>query len=262
MASLDMTPSLSWSRVSFINEVNAWKNGQVPDSPMNDDGTRGLSWRDQVSTDVFECASVVAAQALRSWAESTRGVHHAKSTGFPRFRAKHRTTPSFRLRNRSRSGQAQSVRFTGPKCLRLPKIGEVQIHGCAQSTANDRRRSFSHFLGDRLVSLRSVVGLDQRRRGAVPSPTPRRNEPSRRAGWRRPRAHVIGRGCLSERSAPQVVRGGENTTELARPAPSSQPGPSEDQAGVKGPRSGQDSTQPTPRENRQPAALRHPPGQR
>ena len=128
----DVTPSLSWSKVSFINEVNAWKNGQAPDSPTNDDGTRGLSWRHQISTDVFECASVDAAQALKNWSESKRGVRQGKSTGFPRFKAKHRTTPSFRLRNRSQPGETQSVRFTDPKNLRLPKIGEVRIHGCSR----------------------------------------------------------------------------------------------------------------------------------
>ena len=30
-----LTPSLSWSRQSFINEMNGWKNGQAPDSPTD-----------------------------------------------------------------------------------------------------------------------------------------------------------------------------------------------------------------------------------
>ncbi|MBW4077226.1 MAG: helix-turn-helix domain-containing protein [Acidobacteria bacterium] len=54
-------PSLSWSRVSFVNEFNAWKNGQLDSSPRNDDGIRGLHWRHEVPSDVFECASVDAA---------------------------------------------------------------------------------------------------------------------------------------------------------------------------------------------------------
>ena len=36
-----MTKSLSWSKVSLINECNAWKNGELDTSPTNDDGTRG-----------------------------------------------------------------------------------------------------------------------------------------------------------------------------------------------------------------------------
>ncbi|MFN7149704.1 MAG: hypothetical protein ACK4V6_09505, partial [Microthrixaceae bacterium] len=60
----EMTPSLSWSAQSRINEFNAWKNGQAPDSPVNEDGTVGLIWRSEVPADVFECASVDAARAL------------------------------------------------------------------------------------------------------------------------------------------------------------------------------------------------------
>ena len=36
------TPSLSWTAFSFINEFNAWKNGEADDSPMNEDETRDL----------------------------------------------------------------------------------------------------------------------------------------------------------------------------------------------------------------------------
>jgi hypothetical protein len=56
------TPALSWSRFSFINEFNDWKNGQSEDSPLNEDGSRGLSWRHDLPCDVFECASVDAAR--------------------------------------------------------------------------------------------------------------------------------------------------------------------------------------------------------
>jgi putative transposase len=128
----DMTPSLPWSKFSLINEVNAWKNGELEYSPLNEDGLRGLSWRGEVSTDVFETASVDAAQALANWSNSKKGSRQGPRVGFPRFRAKHRTTPSFRLRNRAPEGTTQSIRVTGPKTLRLPKIGEVRVHGCTK----------------------------------------------------------------------------------------------------------------------------------
>ena len=38
-----VTPSLSWSKFSFINEFNALKNGKLDDSPQSEDGTRGLA---------------------------------------------------------------------------------------------------------------------------------------------------------------------------------------------------------------------------
>ena len=79
------TPSLSWTAFSFINEFNAWKNGQSDDSLVNDDGTRGLAWRHELPGDVFECASVDAAQALENFSASRRGGRSGSPVGFPRF---------------------------------------------------------------------------------------------------------------------------------------------------------------------------------
>jgi putative transposase len=66
VADADLTPSLSWSRVSLINHMNAWKDGRSPDARTEvlDDGTvvHGLAWRGEISADVYETASVNAAQ--------------------------------------------------------------------------------------------------------------------------------------------------------------------------------------------------------
>jgi putative transposase len=94
----DLTVSLSWSKVSLINHVNEWKDGRATDAPANPDGSRGLSWRGEVSADVFECASVQAATALANWSASRAGARAGKAVGFPRFKSRHKTTPSFRLR--------------------------------------------------------------------------------------------------------------------------------------------------------------------
>ncbi len=133
------TPSLSWSGFSFINEFNAWKNGQSDDSPVNDDGSRGLAWRHELPNDVFECASVDAALALENFSVSRRGQRSGTPVGFPRFQAKGKVTPSFRLRNRATSGRApssQPIRFTDPSHLRLPKFGPVKL---CDPTRNVRR---------------------------------------------------------------------------------------------------------------------------
>ena len=95
------TPSLSWTAFSFINEFNAWKNGESDDSPINEDGSCGLAWRHEIPGDVFECASVDAARALENFSASRRGERSGASVGFPRFQAKGKVTPSFRLRNRA-----------------------------------------------------------------------------------------------------------------------------------------------------------------
>ncbi len=126
------TPSLSWSAFSFINEFNAWKNGESVDSPVNEDGSRGLVWRHELPSDVFECASVNAARALENFAASRRGERSGAAVGFPRFQAKGKVTPSFRLRNRATPGRApasQPVRFSDPSHLRLPKFGPVKVFG-------------------------------------------------------------------------------------------------------------------------------------
>jgi hypothetical protein len=84
----DLTPSLSWSKVSFISHMNAWKGGRTSDAPvaLDSDGkqVRGLPWRAEVSTDVFECASVNAATTLANWSKSCTGARAGKAAGFPR----------------------------------------------------------------------------------------------------------------------------------------------------------------------------------
>ena len=124
-----MTPSLSWSAQSRIGEFNAWKNGQAPDSPVNDDGTRGLAWRSEIPADVFECASVDAAAALKNFSESRTGARRGRPVGFVKFKSRHRTAPSFRLRSSSKPGGSAPVRFIDSRHLRLGKLGPVRVCG-------------------------------------------------------------------------------------------------------------------------------------
>ena len=126
------TPSLSWTAFSFINDFNAWKNGESEDSLVNEDGTCGLAWRHQLPSDVFECASVDAARALENFSASRRGERSGTRVGFPHFQAKGKVTPSFRLRNRPTSGESplsQSIRFIDYSHLRLPRFGSVKLFG-------------------------------------------------------------------------------------------------------------------------------------
>ena len=122
----DLTPALSWSKVSFINHMNAWKDGRDPSAVATT--TAPVAWRGEVSADVFECASVNAAQALANWSKSRPGARSGKAAGFPRFKAKHKTTPAFRLRSKSTPGQTSPVRPIGPRAVRFPKLGELRVH--------------------------------------------------------------------------------------------------------------------------------------
>ena len=129
----DRTPALSWSKFSFINEFNAFKNGQLATSPVGPDGTAGLPWRGEVAWDVFECASVDAAAALANFAGSRTGTRKGKKAGMARFKSRHKTTPSFRLRSKSKPGKTAPLRVTGPKTLRLPRIGQIRVHGSTRT---------------------------------------------------------------------------------------------------------------------------------
>jgi putative transposase len=179
------TPSLSWSPFSFINEFNSWKNGMSEDSPLNEDGTRGLAWRHELPGDVFECASVDAARSLENFSASRRGQRAGVHVGFPRFQAKGRVTPSFRLRNRARadvSPSSQYIRFTDPSHVRLPKFGPVRIFGPTRKVRRmidaGRFHIYSATLTQRagrwIVSLNGVATplhqsrLSRARRHAVP----------------------------------------------------------------------------------------------
>ncbi|HEU4913316.1 MAG TPA: RNA-guided endonuclease TnpB family protein, partial [Actinomycetes bacterium] len=90
----------------------------------------------EVSADVFECASVNAAQALANWSSSRKGSPAGRAVGFPRFKTRRRDAPVFRLRAKYREGEACAVRPTGPKALRFPKIGEIRVR---ESTETLRR---------------------------------------------------------------------------------------------------------------------------
>ena len=140
IAEADLTPSLSWSRVSFINHMNAWKDGRAPDSPVSvdEDGVevRGLPWRGEVSADVFETVSVNAAQALANWSRSRSGQRAGKPAGFPRFKSRHKTTPTFRLRAKYQEGAPPPVRPTGPRSMRFPRLGQLRVR---ESTRRLRR---------------------------------------------------------------------------------------------------------------------------
>jgi len=176
VADADLTPSLSWSTVSFINEMNSWKDGRAPDAPVSVDPdtgevVRGLPWRGEVSADVFECASVNAAQALKNWTDSRNGTRAGKA-GFPKFKSRHRTRPSFRVRAKYTDGKPSPVRPAGPKTIRFPKLGELKVR---EGTKQFRRMleqgrfhvyaaAFTYERGRWVISITGVAAVLHHRR--------------------------------------------------------------------------------------------------
>ena len=115
-----------WSGLDHINHFNAWKVS--PEVGVDADGRPGLSWRGEVYAQVFEEAGVDLGRALaayaKSKAEEAKNGGKQRRVGFPGFRKKGKTKPSFRIRNKG-----GSIRFsaTNPCLLLLPKIGEVAV---------------------------------------------------------------------------------------------------------------------------------------
>ena len=143
VAESDLTPALSWSRVSFINHMNAWKDGRAADASVRLDAggnqVRGLAWRGEVSADVFECASVNAAAALANWSKSRTGQRAGKAAGFPRFKSRHKSPPAFRLRSKSTPGQTSPVRATGPRGSAVPEARRAPSPRAHRSARHDAR---------------------------------------------------------------------------------------------------------------------------
>lgn len=123
-----------WSAFSFINRFNGWKNGKSDDSPVAEEGTRGLAWRGELrSQDVFECAANDFGVAVKNWKDSRSGKRKGRRVGFPQPKKKHKATPSFRLRNRNNPGQtSQAIRTDGNRHVRVPGLRNLRIKGSAK----------------------------------------------------------------------------------------------------------------------------------
>jgi putative transposase len=204
---------------------------------INDDGTRGLVWRHELPGDVFECASVDAAQALENFAASRRGQRSGSPVGFPRFQAKGKVTPSFRLRNRATPGRApssQPIRFSDPSHLRLPKFGPVKLFGPTRKvSSHDRCRSLPRVLSHPHPARRRLDGVADWRGGPkFTRPSAVASQSSRRSRRCRSGNHLPLRRRRRERCSLQQLRGGENTEASARVAQGSQSGPGQNHTGV------------------------------
>jgi putative transposase len=85
---VDPQVRVPWSRFDLINAFNGWKNSEdagrmfvVASNGTVDKHVTGLSWRREVSAQVFEEAAVDCARA--SPPSETPGVAHAEASGFP-----------------------------------------------------------------------------------------------------------------------------------------------------------------------------------
>jgi len=124
-----------WSGFSLINWFNAWKKTEAAGRRFAVDSLGcaelvdvGLSWRKEVSAQVFEEAAVDLGRALAAFSAS-KGTGTGARVGFPRAKKKGRAPGTFRLRNKVSSSGSPSIRLgdAGPRSLTLPFIGIVAL---------------------------------------------------------------------------------------------------------------------------------------
>jgi putative transposase len=157
----DLSATVPWSGFDLINAFNRWKTSEgagrvfvvAPDGTTTKQVT-GLSWREEVSAQVFEEAAVDLGRALARYAEAGGQV------GFPRHRRKGRHRESFRLRNKKQPSGRDGIRVgeAHPRSVTLPKIGTIRVH---DDTRRLRRM------------LRPIKHLDPRIGEAVAAPRAR-----------------------------------------------------------------------------------------
>jgi putative transposase len=130
--------TVPWSGFDLINTFNAWKTTEAAGRIITVDsrgvaevGVTGLSWRSQVRQQVFEEAAVDLGRALTAWSASRAGTRAGRRVGFPRFKKKTATVPSFRLRNKHPAGGRSAIRVGDrdrPRSVTLPGIGQIAVH--------------------------------------------------------------------------------------------------------------------------------------
>ncbi len=129
---------MPWSGFDLINTFNAWKKTEAAGRviAVDADGVAevavtGLSWRTEVCQQVFEEAAVDLSRALSAWSDSRSGKRRGARVGFPRFKKKTGSTPSFRVRNKHTKGAKSAIRVgdgNRPRSVTLPGIGQVAVH--------------------------------------------------------------------------------------------------------------------------------------
>jgi hypothetical protein len=90
----------------------------------------GLTWRREVSAQVFEEAAVDLGRALAAYGKANSGTLQEHRSGFPRRKRKGHCRDSFRMRNRiSRNGRCHIRIGEGhARTILLPTIGVVRVH--------------------------------------------------------------------------------------------------------------------------------------
>jgi len=112
-----LTPSVNWSAYSLRKDWNAAKHEVAP-------------WWANNSKEVYTSGLANLASGLKNWSDSKTGKRRGRKVRFPRFKSKHRDTPSCTFTTGA-FGLVDSDR----RHVKLPKIGLVRTHESTRKLA-------------------------------------------------------------------------------------------------------------------------------
>jgi IS605 OrfB family transposase len=112
----DLTAPIGWSLPALRKAWNQAKPAVAP-------------WWPQVSKEAFNTGLDALARGLKNWNDSHRGARAGRKIGFPRFKSRHRTTPSVRF--------TTGVVRVDPDRMHvvLPRLGRLKLHESARKPA-------------------------------------------------------------------------------------------------------------------------------
>ena len=115
IAETDLTPSLGWSRFSLQKEWNRRKAQEAP-------------WWKENGKHSYQSGCTNLGRALANWSTSKKGTRAGAAAGFPRFKSRHRSTPSVAF--------SDGVRLTPDRHhVVLPVLGQVRTHHSTRKLA-------------------------------------------------------------------------------------------------------------------------------
>jgi transposase len=149
-----LTPALSWSLPALRKAWNAAKGEVAP-------------WWRECSKEAFNTGLDALARGLKNWSGSRTGKRAGRKVGFPRFKAKHRTTPTVRF-------TTGTIRVEPDrKHVVLPRLGRLNCTSPPANSPADSRPA-PHGSCPRRSAVPAGVGSSRSRwRSSAPFGSPR-----------------------------------------------------------------------------------------
>lgn len=116
IAEESLTPALSWSLPALRRAWNVAKPVAAP-------------WWAEYSKEAFNTGFDALARGLKNWSDSRAGQRAGRPVGFPRFKSRHRSTPSVRFTTGAIRVQPDRMHVV------LPRLGRLKVHESTRKLA-------------------------------------------------------------------------------------------------------------------------------